>query len=257
MFKNCCGILNSFIDKGLDIGRKINPQTVACIADNWVSSICGLLMYLIGIVYFLRSIIYAIKCESMDFIWMGLGMLAASVLMNYIGSKVLSNIRGLYSKTVSKLRSNAILDCIALLCVLLGIGALVLGFKVDMGIGGILGGILLMLIFLLVALTALSPAILAVELNETCSAGEELIGLLTFFMKNFLFVLPYLYIVGLGYLLYILLFQLGIQAEYSSIMVMMTPPIIVFGLLPLMAYFLYLAYYFILDLCRAILSIGK
>ena len=116
-------------------------------------------------------------------------------------------------------------------------------------------GILVLILCLLVAATAICPSILSIELDENCSAGEELIGLLTFFLKNLLFLLPFVIFAGNAALIWFLLFELGIGEEYAFLMMTSIPVIIGIGLLPLSVYLIYLVYYFILDICRAILTI--
>ncbi len=255
--KKYIGFLNAFIDSALNIGRKADIGRFCTPAEEWASMLYSVVMYLIGVVFFLRSIIYAIKIESMSMIWMGLGVLVGSVLFVYIGDKVMSVTRGLYSKTSSKFRSPAILDCIALVFVLQGIGGFVMGLKMGMGFTGVLIGVCSLILSLLVAVAALYPSVLAIEVDGQSSAGEEFIGLLTFFMKSVLFLLPFAVFIGGIAMLWFLLFQLGIAAEYSMAMVAMIPVICGIGLAPLAVYLVYLSYYFMLDVCRAILSIPE
>jgi hypothetical protein len=103
----------------------------------------------------------------------------------------------------------------------------------------------------------LNPESLNIEISEKTSAGEEFLGLISFFMKGFLKLIPIMFgsgiifgVINLFGLLF-LKFDYIHEIEAKSLEV---GNLMVSALLPVMGYFVFLAYYFVIDLAMAILA---
>ncbi|HTZ22141.1 MAG TPA: DUF4339 domain-containing protein [Opitutaceae bacterium] len=230
----------------------------------------------------LFAVIYAIKFNSFMLFLAGvLGVLAIAVLQ-YVAKRFLEGCARLVRSSPSRVASAAVLDCLGLILLIAALGIL---------IAGVVGAIRLEAAVLLVpavvnaatwfflALVALHPATANVTV-EDASAGEEAIGLLSFFFKSSLVmlplgfflcslsgaltlaiglfggnaprVLPFLSLVP-GELLGSFAGSIPSEAVFSGIMGLST--LVLALLLPLITYLLFLFAYLLVDIIRAIVSI--
>lgn len=230
-----------------------------------------------GALGFIAVIVAAIRLNSFGIFVAGLGFIIALAVAQFAAVKFLDASDHLIESTPSRLSSLAFLDCIGLLVIL----AAVLVF-----IGGIVGaikggGVSLFIVSLLVTVwlvlfsaVSLNPKLASVD-SGSGSAGEEAIGILSFFLKGMLKLVPLLF--ALFAVVGALVLLVGIFAPRSGFVVMLgsvlpTVPfpglsgpglsglgiVLTATLLPFIAYFVFLIASLPLELWRAILSLpGK
>ena len=230
-----------------------------------------------GALGFIAAIIAAIRHNSFGLFLAGLAFLIALAVAQFAAVKFLDASDKLIESTPSKLSSLAFLDCVGLLTILAALIVLLGGI-----VGAIKGGGVSVLIVALVSATlltifsavSLNPKLAPVE-SGSASAGEEAIGILAFFLKGMLKLVPLVF--ALFAVVGALILLVGMFAPNSSFVILLSQAlpvvpipglsgpglsglgvVLTAALLPIITYFMYLIASLPLELWRAILSLpGK
>ena len=223
-------------------------------------------LYLSGVLGLLASLVLAMRYEFVGYGTIGLGVvwLLLCVIIHYIAFKFLPTLSHLVKNTPTQLSSKSFLDSMALLAGIAGIlsllGGLYWWIKTS-SFDPFVVGIFVFIFCGYILSLCLVPKNLNIEIIEKTSAGEEFLGLISFFMKGFLKLVPVLFAAGV-ILTIINIIEL-LFAKFGS-MDQINMQYVEIGnyanlsLLPLTAYFLFLLYYFVIDLAMAILVVpGK
>ena len=227
-----------------------------------------------GVLTLIYAIYAAIKFNSFAMFAVGLGLVVALAVAQYVAMRFLDAAGTLISATPSRVASSAFLECVGLLVLLLAVGTVLSGVA-----GAIAAKSFMVLVPALLTgfaltcfgATALHPKIVNVSAGSG-TAGEEAIGLLAFFFKTSLKLAPLGFalfaIVGAFAVLMSFFGEGGAAAAAAQGIVNLVPirlPVaggqigsallIVACLVPIGAYFLFLLQYLLVDLARAVLSI--
>ncbi len=210
------------------------------------------------------GIVSAFKSNQLSPFLAGLVWLPIVGVAQYAAFKFSSTSRGLIRSSGSQLSSSSFLACIALWSLLLGLVALA-GFTygaIRMDSLSFFGtGVGLFVAGELVVWLCLNPSLLNIVIIPASTAGEEAIGVLTFFMKTLLRLVPVAF--GIGVIVGDLgIFAAIIQLFRSQGFSIVDAPssawlVIVSAALPLIGYVLFLINYLVLDILRAILAIPE
>jgi hypothetical protein len=255
------------------IGRWLNPafveRSLSLARDTGQYAVLG------GAALTLLYAIYAaIKFNSFGFFMTGVGFVVALAVAQFAAMRFLNAATRTIANTPSQVSSPAFLDCTGLLLILGSIGTLVGGLVTAIRVESalpLLPAILLAATFMYMGATALHPKLVNVNLGVG-GAGEEGVGLLSFFFKASLKLVPLFFVlfaVG-GDLAILASFTEKGQAFASMIAsVLQFVPIpmdtsagfggsavvMMAALLPMIGYFLFLLSYLVIDLVRAVLSV--
>jgi hypothetical protein len=230
-----------------------------------------------GLLGFVAAIVAAIRLNSFGIFLSGLGFIVALAVAQFAAVKFLNASDNLIDSTPSRLSSLAFLDCIGLLTILAAFIVLIGGI-----VGAIKGAGVSILIIALVSsallaifsAVSLHPELASVE-SGSASAGEEAIGILAFFLKGLLKLVPLVF--ALFAVVGALILLVGMFAPRSNFVFMLgqmlpTVPIPGLGgpglsglavvltatLVPIISYFMFLIASLPLELWRAVLSLpGK
>lgn len=230
-----------------------------------------------GALGLIAAMVAAIRTESLPLFLGGLGFVVVLAGAQFAAMRFLGASDALIESTPSRLSSTAFLECLGLLAVLGAVGALVGGVIVAIqasSFGLLIPALLMAIFWVFFGAIALHPHLASVEAGSG-SAGEEAIGILAFFLKAALKLVPLAF--ALLATVGALALFVGIVApssQFSFVLSSVTPPIPVPGLsgrgfggasavlgaalLPIAAYFAYLLSSLPLELWRAVLSLpGK
>lgn len=200
----------------------------------------------------------AIKLSSIIMLFQGAGICLLLVILQYTANKFLAAGKNLIESTPSRLSSSAFLDCTALLLEVIGLFVTIalasrglISFIIGVGIWALLDAI---------AFTALHPSLVNVSIEKDIRAGEEAIGILSYFAKAILKIVPIAYGVGaivgsaaLSLAIVAIVIGKGAEAGKSAVAL-----VIACTCLPFVSYILFMIYHLFIDLLRAILVIpGK
>ena len=230
-----------------------------------------------GALGFIAAVVAAIRHNSFGLFLGGLGFLIALAVAQFAAVKFLDASDKLIESTPSRLSSLAFLDCVGLLTILAAFMVLLGGL-----VGSIKGGGVSVLIVALVSATlltffsavSLNPQLASVQ-SGSASAGEEAIGILAFFLKGLLKLVPLVFaLFGVVGALILLVGMFAPNSAFVRMLGQMLPVVPIPGLggpglsglgvvltaalLPIITYFMFLISSLPLELWRAILSIpGK
>ena len=258
------------------VARVLNPGLIE-LALSW-SKKAGHYAVLAGCALTVAYAIYgAIKHDSFAVFAVGIGFVVALAVAQFAAIRFLGAADTIIASTPSRISSTAFLDCVGLL-VLLGAAAMLLG-----GIAGAIAArSAVPLIPALISSTALTcfgavalhPRMVNVVSGEG-TAGEEAIGLISFFFKTGLKLVPLFFVLlsAAGALTLLMSFfgEGGAFASMAQSIVNVVPLpitvpyglsgsalILVACLAPIFTYFVFLLQYLVVDVLRAILAVpGK
>ncbi len=214
---------------------------------------------------FLFTMVYAIKFNSFYAFLMGIAWVILVFVVQYTAHRFSDAGVGLIRNNPTTLSSRAFLDCFGFLTLIGGvvvlIMALVTAIRVDSFAEFLYGlGVFLFLEFM--ALISFNPSVVSVVVTEGTSAGQEAIGIITFFGKGLMRLIPIFFGVGVAIgtvLLFISFIKLfGDSAMQAFGMGNENAMYILFsGLLPFASYIFFVLYYLLIDMIRAILTIPE
>jgi hypothetical protein len=227
-----------------------------------------------GALTLVYAIYGAIKFNSFAFFLTGLGFVAGLAVAQFAATRFLGASTRALASTPSQVSSPAFLECVGLLVLLFAVGTLAGGVITSIQLSSILP--MLPAIFTSAALVyfgavALHPLLVNVEVSVG-TAGEEAIGLLSFFVKAGLKLAPLFFaLLAVGGTLAIAagFFEAGqsfASAVGSVLNIAPLPVAIPYGfagsavvlfacLIPIGVYALFLLQYLAIDVLQAILSV--
>ena len=267
-------VMGDFVGGVLDlVARVLNPARIAAILSaaktvGHYSVLAG------GALTLLYAIFGAIKYNSFAVFAIGLGFVVALAVAQFVAIRFLAAADTVIASTPSKISSSAFLECTGLLVLLLAVATL---------LGGIAGAItahsfmpLLPALFFGITFTTFGAVALHSQLVNVSSgdgtAGEEAIGLLSFFFKTGLKLVPLFFALlgaagGLTILLSFFDSNSAFAAMAQNIVNLVPLPVqvpyglsgsalvLIACLVPILSYFVFLLEYLVVDVMRAVLSV--
>lgn len=222
-------------------------------------------LLLVALLGLLIELIAAVSYDGSAILW-GIGWLIALPLLQYTAVQFLGVNRDLVQSNRTTLGSEAFLRCYALVAlvvaILLLVGAIVWGIEAA-SFQVFLFGLAFTALSVATAWLALNPGLLAINVNRQSSAGEEALGILSFFVKTGVRLVPIFYgvtlFVGAIQAIIILLGMIGdTQGELIGAITRaeLSAPLLLWAALsPFLAYLAFVFYFLAIDLMRGILSI--
>jgi len=214
---------------------------------------------------FLLTMVYAIKFDSFNVFLTGIAWVILVFVVQYTAHRFSDAGEGLIRDNPTTLSSRSFLDCFGFLTLIGGvvvvIMSLVTAIRVD-SFEPFLYGVGAFLFLEFMALISFNPSTVSVEVTKGTSAGQEAIGLITFFLKGLMRLIPIFFGVGVvigTVLLFVSFIKLfGDMANYAFQMANGNAVYILFsGLLPFVSYIVFVLYYLLIDMIRAILTIPE
>lgn len=222
-------------------------------------------LLLVAVLGLVIEAIAAMTGNTSAILW-GVGWLLALPLLQYTAVQFLGVLRDLVQSNPTRLGSEAFLRCYALVAlvaaILVLVGAIV--WSIDVGSVQIfLFGLAFTALSVATAWLALNPELLAIRIDRQSSAGEEALGLLSFFVKIGVRLVPIFYgvtlVVGVVHVVIILIGMIGDPPPELAAAVTraeLSAPILLWAVLsPFLAYIAFVFYFLAIDLMRGILSI--
>jgi len=262
LLKHVAGWLSpAFLEGSLAFARKIGQYAV-------------LLGAVLTVVY---AIVAAIRYNSLEMLLTGLVFVAAIAVAQFAAGRFLGAGEKLIASTVSRLSSPAFLECTGLLVLLLAaatfLGGIITSIRVS-SVAPFLPALITSAALVYFGALALHPEQVTVE-TAAGTAGEEAIGLLCFFFKASLKLVPlFFFLLAVAGDLAILASFFSGEGQFGYMVAALVASVPFLGsapygfagsamlvaacLLPLLAYFVFLLQYLFLDVLRAILAVpGK
>jgi hypothetical protein len=153
----------------------------------------GMLLAQVSCVFF--GITEATKLSDVTWFFYGVGMALGLVVLQYTASRFLNVGAALIKTSPSRLGSPAFTDCTAWLVEVLGIVLFVQKIMLK-DWSQFFQGLAIWAVCDVVAWIALNPKMLNISVSEDIRAGEEAIGIMSFFAKMFLRLVPMAFGIG-------------------------------------------------------------
>ena len=196
----------------------------------------------------------------------GLGWLVALPLLQYVAVQFLDATRSMVTRQRTPLGSQAFLRSYALVALVAAVVslALALGRGIDTGsLQVFLYGLGMTALCLATAWLALNPSLVGIRVSARTNAGEEAIGVLSFFVKTGVRLVPIFYgvafVVGAIHALTALLGTIGdssFELRQAIARAELAAPLMVWAALsPFLAYIGFVFYSLVIDVLQSILAI--
>jgi hypothetical protein len=205
----------------------------------------------------------AIRAESLYPLLYGAGFVLLLAVVQYAAHKFLNAGERLIASAPSVLTSSAFLRCVALVgaasSILVFCGYLVFAIRAE-AIDPFWIGLGLSILCVAIACVASHASLANIAIEANASAGEEAIGISSFFAKAFMRLVPILFGTGaaLGTVALIISTVSQISSgEATEAAISQARTIVISGVLPFVAYIAFASFCLGIDLLRAILCIPK
>lgn len=262
-------ILSSFIGVLLAGARKLlNPALL-----QRVFGFCnpfGQLLVLVGAVLALiLGVVYAIRYDSFQPFMTGIVAVIVLAILQFVAKRLLDACASILQTSPTRVASLAILECVGLVLLLAAVGVLVGSIATSIRIESaapLVPGLISFVMLAASAAIALHPSLVNVE-QGPATAGEEAIGLLSFFAKAMLVLQPLVFFLyALAGALVLIFAIFGTHLSFATALLAAVPfpvPSESIGvallaaacIFPLFAYLSFLFYHLLIDVIRAILVI--
>jgi hypothetical protein len=256
----------NLLEKIVDFFKSLLTENLLNFCIKWLSIVGHFGIIVAAGLGFLFSLIFAIKVNSFNGFLMGIVWVLLLFVIQYTAHKFSSAGENLIKNNPSQLASKTFLDCFGFL-VLIGGAVMFIMSLVDLIKGApfkvFLEGLAIFVFLEFVALVAFNPKTIMVKIVKNNSAGQEALGIITFFIKTMMKLIPILFgaliVIGTVMLFVygIKLFGDGAGFAWRVIQIGVAPQIIYAALLPFLSYLGFVLAYLIIDLIRAILSIPE
>ena len=171
------------------------PRLAAVFASsNSVGQILVLVGAALALIY---GIVYAIKYNSFEIFLYGLASVFVLAVLQFVARRLLDACASILKTSPTRVASLAVLECFGLILLLAAVGTLVTGIIVAIQAETfvpLIPAIVIFAVLTAAAGVALHPSLANVE-EAPASAGEEAIGLFSFFAKSALVLQPLLFAV--------------------------------------------------------------
>jgi hypothetical protein len=216
---------------------------------------------------FLFSLIYTIRINKFDSFLVGIVWVLLVFVVQFTAQRFLGAGRTLIQNNPSRLASRAFLECVAFLVAILGGVALVVSIVMAVRAGSLtpfLSGLGAFILLEFLAMATFHPRTITMEIVKESSAGQEALGIITYFLKALICLVPIVF--GVGVLIFTALILIdGIGLFGNDLKAMMSwakiqqhaPQVLVFALLPFAGYIFFALSHLIVDLFRAVLAIPE
>jgi len=216
---------------------------------------------------FLFSLVFAIRENSFFAFLSGIAWIIIVFVVQYTAFRFSTAGETLIKNNPTSLSSRAFLDCIAFLATIEGLVVLIVSVFWSIrgaGLSTLFTGIGAFILLEFIALVAFNPRTVTTEISKSTSAGQEAIGIIVFFLKGLMKLVPIFFGIGIAVgtiLLFIDFIGVFGNAYRASISWRhgnsIAFQILLFGLLPFLSYLFFILCYLGIDVIRAILSLPE
>ncbi len=263
--KDSCNWVFNIIVKFVDAMRNVLSEKLFDFLKKWLLILGNCGFYFASGLALLIGIIAAIRMESFEAFITGLAYALGFFILQYVAVKFVNAGDKLIENNKTGLSSSAFLDSMGLLFMIGGALTLLSNSYIAIKLGTFspfLNGLAAFVVLELFALLALNPKAITLDVVPDTSAGQEAIGIITFFLKTLMKLVPIIFGVGIV-ITTVLMFihSFGLFKEGFAMTIAWArvgadfKTIVGTALLPLIAYIVFVFVFLAIDVVRAILSI--
>ncbi|MBN1271665.1 MAG: hypothetical protein JXB26_05285 [Candidatus Aminicenantes bacterium] len=213
---------------------------------------------------FLFTFIYAVRVNSFFAFLYGIAWIVLVFVIQYTAHRFSTAGEKLINNNPSSMSSKAFLDCFGFLAVIGGLIVLVVGILQTIrgaGFNNLFMGIGFFVLLEFLALVAFHPQTVTTNIIKETTAGQEAIGIIVFFLKGLMKLVPIVFGVGIavGFVLlfidFIGIFGNEFRVASSWLSGQNSARTILYvGLIPFLSYLFFVLSYLAVDVIRSILA---
>jgi len=256
------------VEKFIEFTRGIFTEKILEFTLKWALILGHFALIVAAILGLLFAIIYAIRVNDFYAFLYGIAWVILVFVVQYIAHKFSDAGENLIKNNSTRLSSKAFLDCVAFIFMIAGLVIFIVSIINLIKTGELrvfLTGLGMAVFCEFIAMVSYNYKTITMDVVKETTAGQEAIGIITFFMKAILKLVPLFFGVGLvlgTVFLFINSFGLfGNQIKTASAWIsgnITAEQILLAGLLPFIGYIVFVLYYLVIDIITAILSLpGK
>ena len=260
-------LLSNLIGKIIKGIKKVLSLDLFNFLKKWLIILGDYGLYLAAILVVIIGLIASIRMESFSSFLYSLGYAVAFIIIQFISSKFNTINEDLIKNNETYMTSSGFTDAVAIFSLIGGIVYFFVDLYLAIKIPKFLPfvqGLGLLIVFMLISLVSFNPLLISVKSVKKNSAGEEAIGILGFFIKLFIKLIPFVYGVGIVYVIIMMLIHSAgmfgrgfeIMISWRRVFVDMGK-ILFFGILPFLAYISFVFNFLLLDIIKSILIIPE
>jgi len=253
----------NLLEKLVEVFRGIMTSKLLEFCTKWLARIGHIAIIVAAALGFLLALIYAIKTNDFQGFLLGIAWVLLIFVVQYTANRFLNAGEALIKNNPTQLSSQAFLDCLGFLALVGGVVILIMHIVNAIRIGSFeiflmgLGAFALLEFLALVAFNANEVTIKIVKGN---TAGQEAIGIITFFIKAIMRLVPIFF--GILLVIFtIMMFISGLKifgsgANFAWLRCRNhAQSILNAALIPFISYILFALFYLVIDVIKAILSV--
>lgn len=258
-------LLTRYISALLEFLRKLfTPGTYDTIAK-WVTYVGNWALILSAPLGLLVSLFLAIVAKEWSVLLYGVAWVVAVPILQFVAHKFRTAGDTLVKSSPTRLSSASFLDCYALIGILVVLAFVVLGIVSaiqQVSFVPLLTDLYIAILAGFAVWLAFNPAMLNIEVGGDAGAGQEAIGIISFFVKSVVKLIPFIF--GAGAVIGAVILLVDCVAAFTA-----TPLeafayattavyILIFAALaPFIAYLAFLFTYLAIDFIRSVLEIPR
>lgn len=253
----------NWVEKLVEFFKGILTADLLGFCIKWLERIGHLAILVAAVLGFLFALIFTFRVNEFTAFLNALIWVLVIFVGQYTAYKFLPKGVTLIKNNPTQMSSKAFLDCLGLLSLIGGIAMLVMGIINAVNYKSIepfLWGLGMFILLEFVALISFNPQEVEISMVEDNTAGQEAIGIATFFVKAFIRMVPIFFGVGvvLGTVMLFISFIGVFGSDFGRAFMQGlgdAQQIISATLLPLFSYLIFVVFYLAVDLIKAILAI--
>jgi hypothetical protein len=256
----------NLLEKLVAVFKGLLSEDLLAFCIKWLSLLGHFGIIVAAALGFLFSLIVAIKFNDFNTFLMGIVWVLLLFVVQYTAHKFLSSGDELIKSNPSQMASHSFLDCYGFIALIGGVVWFIIaliGLIKGLPFSTFLEGLGTFVFLEFVALVAFNFKVVSVKIVKKNSAGQEAIGIITFFIKTAMRLVPILFgafvVLGVVKLFIEGLKLFGSNAHYANMTIQLgiAPSILKAALIPFASYLFFVLAYLLIDLIRSILSIPE
>lgn len=214
---------------------------------------------------FIFALVVAIRMDSFSAFLYGLAWIILVFVVQYTAVRFSNAGLKLVENNPAALSSKAFLDCFGFLAFISGLIVLVVSIIWTIrgaGLSNLFIGLGLFILLEFLALVAFHPETASTKIVKETSAGQEALGIIVFFLKGIMRLIPIIFGVGILVATVLLFIDfIGVFGDAYNVGTAWTEgidqawQILFIGLLPFLSYLFFILSYLAVDLVRSILAV--
>jgi len=256
----------NLLEKVVEFFKGILTADLLGFCIKWLERIGHLAIIVAAGLGFLFALIFTFRVDKFTSFLYAIIWVLVIFVAQYTAHKFLPKGVTLIKNNPTQMSSKAFLDCLGFLSLIGGVALLIMGIFNAINFKSIepfLWGLGMFVFLELVALISFNPQEVEISMVEDNTAGQEAIGIATFFIKAFMRLVPIFFGIGvvLGTVMLFISFIGVFGSNFGGAFIKGmgdAQQILSATLLPFLSYLIFVFFYLAVDLVKAILAIpGK